>query len=126
MYQHPAKARCRTPKVSSGGIRALSCYNPLRGAQDARLHAVAEEPQHYGAHLALLVFDGLSGIDDVEADLLRHGFIFVQDAAQRDVQGNAEIEAEGGAEGKAVEIAHPLAADAAGHVAGKGSVGIAV
>src|SRR5450432_484672 len=126
---------------------------------DAVPQAVAQHVLHDFAHAALLLLDRHSGIDDVEAHLLRHSLVLVedaalkdaeallhvagqaqvhaglvilervasaQDAAQSDIERHAEIKAQVGMDGEAVEVADPTAAHPAGHVARERGVGVSV
>src|SRR5258706_276857 len=64
---------------------------------DAKHPVFQALPQHvedHLAHLALLLFNGKPGVDDVEADLIGHGFILVEDAALKDAEALFDVAAE--------------------------------
>ena len=54
----------------------------------------AQLAHHDGAHLSLLIFDRLRGVDDVEAHLLRHGFVLGQDAALKNAKALFHVAAD--------------------------------
>ena len=55
--------------------------SPPEACAEPSLHALAQLVHHDLAHLPLLLFNRKCRVDDVEAHLVRHGFVFVQNAA---------------------------------------------